>query len=79
MKILCLYLIFFRGFANFLMASSGVAFTQSSKDFLSPYLSENYKDLYLLKSFAYGYGILLTSCKLTEIFIQYSNELSVNL
>ena len=59
------------------MFSSGAAFIQASKDCSSPYLSESTRDLNLLKSFAYGFGILFTSCKLTEIFIQYTNELNV--
>jgi len=59
------------------LVSSSIAFTQASKNCLSPYVGETHKDLFLLKSYAYGFGALLTSLKLDEIFDQYNHELNV--
>ena len=72
-----LYLYNFRGFAQNSLAASSVAFTQASKDCLSPYISETMKELQLIKTYAYGFGTLLTSLKLDQIFSQYNHELNV--
>lgn len=70
---------YYRGFTYNGLLSSAIAYTQSSKDCLSPYFGETHKDLFLLRSFAYGFGMLLTGSKLNEIFNQYNQELSVKL
>jgi hypothetical protein len=66
-----------RGFAHSGLVSSSLAYIQSSKDCLSPYMGETHKEMFLFRSYAYFFGTLLTSSKLDKIFEQYNEELIV--